>query len=34
MINNPTTDRLRTMHHICLEVADIEQALVSRRDRP
>ena len=30
----PTTDRLRTMHHICLEVADIEQALVSRRDRP
>jgi lactoylglutathione lyase len=22
----PTTDRLRTMHHVCLEVADIEKA--------
>jgi catechol 2,3-dioxygenase-like lactoylglutathione lyase family enzyme len=24
--NYPTTDRLRTMHHICLEVPDIEKA--------
>ncbi|MDO8539794.1 MAG: VOC family protein [Opitutaceae bacterium] len=32
----PTTDRLRTMHHVCLEVPDIEQsrALLAQRKYP
>lgn len=32
----PTTDRLRTMHHICLEVPDVEQAgaLLATRKYP
>ncbi|MGH7957852.1 MAG: VOC family protein [Opitutaceae bacterium] len=32
--NYPTTDRLRTMHHICLEVPDIEQAAAILATRP
>jgi catechol 2,3-dioxygenase-like lactoylglutathione lyase family enzyme len=30
----PTTDRLRTMHHICLEVPDIEKAAAMVATRP
>lgn len=29
----PTTDRLRTMHHICLEVADIEKTEATLKSR-